>query len=314
MMRIATWSISQGKPVRLSTATEVLEEQLEDWIAAEPSLLDHGLRLLARQPRFDGGRLRADLVGVNAAGALVVIEIKATKIYRETVGQALDYAGKLRDMPDEELKQSLERAALDSANIEDERFDEAPREVEVVVVGIGEDLGAVRISEYLQSFDVPLRSVSFDVVRAGKELVLVREEDKTTQTNPAGIQPRKNVDEILERITSSAIRRSARGFLESVEELGIALRPYKYSVMLAPPQNRTRYLANLYINNGVPQITISANALVEFFGFDENKTERLFGKYRSSDGTVVGTDLTDDVIDEIVDGLTVLFESVREPG
>jgi RecB family endonuclease NucS len=69
MKRATTaWALRDGKPEKLATCAIDLEKYLEDWIVAEPGLLEPGLRILARQLRTASGPL--DLLALDAKRGL----------------------------------------------------------------------------------------------------------------------------------------------------------------------------------------------------------------------------------------------------
>ncbi len=70
-----------------------LEKILEDWIETNPHLIfgDEEIAILARQPRT-GYDKYLDLLGVDKAGATVVIELKRGETPRDVVAQTLEYA------------------------------------------------------------------------------------------------------------------------------------------------------------------------------------------------------------------------------
>lgn len=103
MRRLGAWRIDDEGPRRLQSVDVALERQLEDWIENEPSLLREGLQIVGRQITLEAGRL--DLLAVDPQGRWVVIELKAGRLYRETIAQALDYAAALEALSDEMLRQ-----------------------------------------------------------------------------------------------------------------------------------------------------------------------------------------------------------------
>ena len=64
---------------------------MEEWLAADISILDPALLVIGRQVETDFGGF-IDLLCVDAAGDLVVVELKRDKTPREITAQALDYA------------------------------------------------------------------------------------------------------------------------------------------------------------------------------------------------------------------------------
>jgi RecB family endonuclease NucS len=64
---------------------------LEEWICRNPELLGDRLLVIDRQRNISGvGQL--DLLAIDEAGTLVVIELKRDRTPREAVAQVLDYA------------------------------------------------------------------------------------------------------------------------------------------------------------------------------------------------------------------------------
>lgn len=69
------------------------EAIIEDWLESNPRavLEDDPLLLIGRQVRTDRGK-RIDLLGVDRAGSVVVVELKRGRTPRDVVAQALEYA------------------------------------------------------------------------------------------------------------------------------------------------------------------------------------------------------------------------------
>ena len=65
------------------------EAELEGILRREPTQIEEGFRIIAKQPRTSEGR-RLDLLGVDREGVLTVVELKIT-VDANQLGQALDY-------------------------------------------------------------------------------------------------------------------------------------------------------------------------------------------------------------------------------
>src|SRR4051794_37856606 len=89
-MRVALWSVTEGKPKRLQQEHSFIESQLESWIEDDPSLALPGLRWVGRQVILPDRR-RLDLVGITREGQLVVAELKTGVVDVATLSQALHY-------------------------------------------------------------------------------------------------------------------------------------------------------------------------------------------------------------------------------
>lgn len=83
-----------------------LEHHLETWIAANPTILsDTGdLAIFSRQPHTAHGKF-ADLLGIDQAGACVVVELKRGETPREVVAQTLEYAAWVDSLSFDDLDQ-----------------------------------------------------------------------------------------------------------------------------------------------------------------------------------------------------------------
>jgi len=75
------------------TPFQEVEKVLEDWIQANPHLLleDERIAIFSRQPKTAYGKF-PDLLGVDVAGACVVVELKRGQAPRDVIAQALEYA------------------------------------------------------------------------------------------------------------------------------------------------------------------------------------------------------------------------------
>ena len=69
------------------------EAIIEDWLESNPRAIleDDPLLLIGRQVRTDRGK-RIDLLGMDRAGSVVVVELKRGRTPRDVVAQALEYA------------------------------------------------------------------------------------------------------------------------------------------------------------------------------------------------------------------------------
>lgn len=83
-------------------ASSYIEQQLENWIAKDPAILGDDLLVIDRQRVIDGvGRL--DLLCIDGAGTLVIVELKRDSTPREAIAQALDYASWLNGASEEDI-------------------------------------------------------------------------------------------------------------------------------------------------------------------------------------------------------------------
>ena len=84
------WKVESGQLAEVAAASPKWERTIEDWIAGDPSILGLDLLIIARQLTTDfGGRI--DLLGIDRAGDLTLIEMKRDRTPREVISQTLDY-------------------------------------------------------------------------------------------------------------------------------------------------------------------------------------------------------------------------------
>ena len=95
MDEVKIWALgddSKTEPLESKSHADS-EGRLEEAIVKNPDLLEEDLTLIGRQRPTDGGPL--DLLGVDAAGRLVVFELKRGVLTRDAVAQIIDYASDL---------------------------------------------------------------------------------------------------------------------------------------------------------------------------------------------------------------------------
>ena len=170
MADIGVWTVDGDAPRRVSRSGVDLEKNLEDWIAADASLLADELTVVGRQLRLDGGQL--DLLAIDWQGRWVVIELKKGRLYRDALAQALDYASSIAQMDGEDLESLLRPGLAAFGDAEDLsqtvrrqlEGEAGPREVAVLLAGVGVDAGLERIVAHLGgTYGVPITIVSFEV-------------------------------------------------------------------------------------------------------------------------------------------------------
>jgi hypothetical protein len=151
-------------PGRLSN-----EEMIESWLARQPDLLGLDILIIGRQLVTDFGG-RVDLLGIDADGDLVIVELKRDRTPREIIAQVLDYASwvsalstrQVHDIAINHLGKRLDVAFR-------ERF-EAPlpqslnENHTMVIVASAFDASSQRIVRYLsEEHDIPINTAFFTV-------------------------------------------------------------------------------------------------------------------------------------------------------
>ncbi len=137
----------------------------------DPELAFDGVVIVGRQVGIAGGRL--DLLGLDPSGRWIVVEIKAGKLYRDVIAQALDYVASVRRLPTECLRSVAEAYLAEHPNPHaSERLgaavssddDASPREVAGLVVGTARDPGLERLIDFLATENgIAIDAVTFEV-------------------------------------------------------------------------------------------------------------------------------------------------------
>lgn len=249
-----TWlCVPQEMPRSLEQVSFVdAERHLEEWIELDPSLLGDGFVVVGRQVAFHGGP--ADLVAIDSAGRWVVVEVKRASNHRQDVVQALDYASSLRNEPAEVLRSRLiaglagkphEEAAqrlIDTVLTEEGPL---PREVAVMVVGVGLHSGVSRVMEFLSDHGIDVRIASFIAHRTRDGVVVLArdiEEERPSETSGIILES-GSLDAILDRADGYGCGAAFRRWISIAQQAGLHARAYKHSVMVTPPHHHNAYLA-----------------------------------------------------------------------
>ncbi len=264
-MTIAVWNIRDGVPVPARSGSVELEKHLEAWIEQDPGLVGEGLKIVARQAHL-GDAGRADLLAVDPAGRWVVIEVKAGKLSRDTVAQGIDYAAALSSLDETRLRAIVgDYIAAAGGQLPEDDIFEQPRDVTIVLVGTRAARGLQRIADYLSPFGVPVRSVIFDVLDCGGDLILLRE---VTDADEAVAPPttQTGTADVLKLAEQAGVRPAMQLLLDVAERHSLHVRPWKKCVMLAPPASRSRCLVTAWANDGPKGLWCSLSGLDEFYG------------------------------------------------
>ena len=112
IFRLEGDDISKAKLVIAQETNLELESHLEDWLENSPWALiqDELILWIDRQPsaRDEEGTVFPDLLGVDAEGNLVIVELKRAQAPREVVAQLLEYAAWANELSDEQIQQIAE--------------------------------------------------------------------------------------------------------------------------------------------------------------------------------------------------------------
>ena len=289
MDSIGLWQIANDGPSRLSPAPPDREKQLADWIERDPALLERGLVIVARQLRLDGGPL--DLLALDPQGRWVLIEIKRERLRREVIAQAIDYASclhtldstALRDHCDAYLASRGRIDTLDSLLADRGRSlddHEDGREIVIYLVGTGYDVGLERMVDFLANrAELAIRMVKFSAYRdAQGHWLLAREIHESVIESSAAVQkPTRSApsaEAVLALAEQNGVGGAVHHFYDTAIALGLHVRPFAKSLMIAPPANRTRCLFVVWVERrhrepGIAKAFISADSFEQFYGISE---------------------------------------------
>jgi len=186
-IELGIWRI--GKELkRLNPSRLDKEEKLEDFLMRDPTLLDADILIIGRKVTTAFGT-QIDLLGMNAGGELIVIELKRDRTPREVVAQLLDYGSWIKDLSYEEItdiyKEYLNKY---KPNLELIQFEETfsqkfginPPETlnenhHLIIVASELDSSTERIITYLtQEYGVPINAVFFQHFNDGGSEYLTR--------------------------------------------------------------------------------------------------------------------------------------------
>lgn len=294
MSHIGIWSVIDGIPVKSSATSIEYEQHLEDWIECDPSLLESGLCIVARQLRTEGGPL--DLLAIDRNGQWVLIEIKRDRLRRDVIAQAIDYASCLQCMSAADLVEQsdtyLQAHGTSLKHVLSERdasIDDLNDGVDPIIylVGTSIDANLERMVDYLSDrAGLEIRIITFTAYRSSSgETLLAREihEQTVSQSRPTPREPKSERFDTLESTARSTGTEDALKYcLQYGKRLGLHLRPYKTSAMFAPPANKSRCLFTIWVgekhvDNGKAKLWISHDSLELFYGFSKPEIERRFG-------------------------------------
>ncbi len=182
--KIKTWQIIDGNLEILESRiadtkrTEALD--LETLVASNPAIIGSGLAIIARQVATQSGPL--DLLAIDKAGNLIVIEVKKDSLSRDSLAQAIDYVSEIASWNLEKISekctkytgQSLEDLLGDcfpEVNLETINVNESQS---IVLVGFAIERSLERMITWLSdNYEVNINAVNLKYIKTdgGDELL-----------------------------------------------------------------------------------------------------------------------------------------------
>jgi hypothetical protein len=173
------WEVGEGDQLApIQRGRLDLESRLEEWLKRDISVLDPALLVIGSQVESDGGPI--DILCIDSAGDLVIVELKRDKTPRLITAQVLDYASHVASFSHDDVTETA--SAYLRANLEDAfrtRFGiDLPEALNadhrMLVVGSEIDASSERIIRYLSDeHGVNINAATFQYFRQpdGRELL-----------------------------------------------------------------------------------------------------------------------------------------------
>jgi len=217
MEQIKLWEIKSDNVVKVTKKQLDYEHRLEKWLLEDISILSSNLAVIGSQVLTPFGK-RIDILAMNSAGELIVIELKRDKTYREIIAQVLDYATWIKDLDYDGINSILIKyGKSEHKDIEDfytEAFNKDVEDVEfnsdhkMIIVGSDIDDSTVRIINYLakEPYSVNINAVNFNYFKdnEGKEYLaqaFILPEDNITEESKS--KSRKRAKSIITTLFDS---------------------------------------------------------------------------------------------------------------
>lgn len=166
------FKIQDGRLIKAKPRALARESLIEDWVAENPGLLGLDAMIIGRQVHTGHGGY-IDLLALDRAGGLVIIELKKDRTPREIVAQVLDYASWVRGLTTPNVYELAERSATKRLSIRfEEHFGERiPERLNsshsMLIVASELDAASRRIVEYLsEEHGVGINTAFFNVFEA----------------------------------------------------------------------------------------------------------------------------------------------------
>jgi hypothetical protein len=185
------WKIGENGPAKLPETKlkdeKLLEEHLEDWIVADPSILGEPLLVIGRQVLIPDTKDRLDVLAIDPQGNAVVIELKRGKLRDPVDVQALRYASYVSKWKFEDFENQARNFfgkvgdpdfnfnALYESFCEDSGVDEIPtlnQDQRMIIVGssVRDKLGTVAL--WLRDHSIDITVIEVQVFREDGSVLL----------------------------------------------------------------------------------------------------------------------------------------------
>lgn len=276
--------LSNDRRLQLYQAIELgekyKEENLEDWIEANPEVLigDEPLLIIGRQVNTSIGII--DLLALDSNGAGIIIELKRAPSQRDAVSQSVEYASWLSALEADELKRiaqeylskvgssdSLEKAWANTfgSELRERNLNNIQR---LFIVIEGENDRLTSMVRYLRSsgLDISLLSYNFFRTETGEEILHIEFQAGDMET-ASEEEPRPSESRLIESWTESVVE-AYEIFREEMFSKGLYARPVKSGISFKV-QTRERSTFVCFFNSSDSDVSVwlrndSLQALIDF--------------------------------------------------
>ncbi len=301
--KVQLWEIRASengdKLARIEESAIDYEQQLEDWLEEDISILDRNLLVIGRQVPTDY-RGSLDLLCLHRSGDIAVVELKKDRTPRDVTAQILDYASWARDLSRERilkisetyLKQPLADAFPKSFDDE-----ELPEDLNLshqsIIVARSSDDSTERIVRYLSDLGVPINVATFQHFVDDDNHRLVARifsiEPEETETN-ARASVGRNADRTIAAVSKLAHEHGIGDLYdymrESVKGIFRAWSSYVKGAACEMQHEDRSWRRLLFIeampadgNSGLP-VTVHATRIERYFGCDVDSISRALPSKR----------------------------------
>ena len=227
---IRVWEVNEKNELSPIKSGQIsLEDMLENWLTKNISVLDENLLVIGRQVKTDYDKF-IDLLCIDRAGNLVVVELKRGKTPREVTTQALDYASWVKDLDAERINNIAKKyTGKELAVAFSERFDEKLPETlnlehRSLIVAERMDAATERIVHYLSGFSVPINIATVQYFKDKNLLARVFLVDPEVAQKKAQATSKRRkgyvtINELLETADKHGVGKLCRRLRNNIKEI-----------------------------------------------------------------------------------------------
>ena len=287
MNNLAAWIVENGQAKKVLVSSFNYEKDLEIILEKDPSLISPDFKIIGRQVKISSGYI--DLLGLDQQGQFTVVEIKKGLLSRDAIAQAIDYASEISQLSFKELKEKADQylnLQQNKTSVQEiltslkarEDDENCEREVKIIIIGVGMIESVERMINYLTSKSgLNIEAIGFNVFEVDDKILLIREFEETISKQVLSISTdslkesakKYKTDEILDEVISFS------------KQNNLKIRPYKNSIMVAPPQHGNRCLFTVWIEpfqHQLLQVYVAVEAFEQFMAISAVEFTERIGK------------------------------------